>query len=463
MRFDNRTTESWQQADIDHYLHPFTDYKGLAVEKARVMVRGQGCHVWDSDGNRYLDGLAGLACVHVGYARPELIDAAAAQMRELVFFNSFFKATNKPAVALAEKLVEIAPRHMRHVFYVNSGSEANDTAIRLVRHYWALEGKPEKSVVIGREFAYHGSTIASASLGGMPPMHAQAADLPGFAHIPTPYQFLTGRGLSEEAYGVLAASWLEDKIREVGPERVAAFFLECVHGAGGGKFAPRNYFAEVQRICSKYDVLLVDDEVVCGFGRTGDWFGAHTYGLRPDLLCFAKGVTSGYVPLGGVLVGDRIARTLIDKGGEFYHGFTYSGHPTTCAVALANLEVIEREGLVRRVHDDTGPYFARMLASLADHTLVGEVRSVGLLAGVELVRDRATLEPLQPEGLIGERFRDLGLRHGLITRPVGETLLLAPPLVITHAEIDFMGQALRRALDDFQGEIEHGTVPGIPH
>jgi putrescine aminotransferase len=450
---NDRTTHDWQHADNAHYLHPFTDYQALHARGAMVVVRGSGCYVWDSDGNRYLDGLAGLACVQVGYGRAELADAASRQIRELSYFNSFFKATNPRAVELAERLVALAPAGFGHVFFVNSGSEANDTCIRMVRHYWALEGRPERTVIIAREAGYHGSTIAAASLSGMAPMHEQAARLPDFAHIPAPYQFALGRGLSAEAFARAASGWLEEKILEIGPGRVAAFVAEPLQGAGGAKMPPPGYWAEIRRICRKYDVLLVIDEVVCGFGRTGAWFGSQTYGIEgADLMCVAKGITSGYIPLAAVLVGDRIADALIGKGGEFHHGFTYSGHPVACAVALANLDIIARERLVERVRDEIGPHFAAGLASLAGHPLVGEVRSCGLVGAVELVADRATLSPLEPAGEAGERFRDHGLRHGIITRPVGETIVLMPPLVISAAEVDTLVGAFGGALDDYAAE-----------
>jgi putrescine aminotransferase len=318
-----------------------------------------------------------------------------------------------------------------------------------------LAGKPEKQIIIAREFSYHGSTLASASLSGMPPMHAQAAALPGFAHIPTAYQFKEGRGLSEEEYALKAAHFLEEKIREIGSEKVAAFVAEPVHGAGGGQMPPGNYWGEIQRICKKYDVLLVVDEVVTGFGRTGNWFGSETFGIEGiDLMPMAKGITSGYVPLGAVMVGDRIAETLIDRGGEFYHGFTYSGHPVSCAVALENLAVMEEKNLVQKVAKETGPYLSeRMQQALAGHPMVGAVRTCGLIGAMELVRDKETLAPLEPAGEVGELYKPLAMAHGVITRPVGETVLVMPPLIIDNQEIDFLVDQMALALDDFREQI----------
>jgi putrescine---pyruvate transaminase len=450
----NRDTNDWQQADLDSYLHPFTDYKGLQKDKAKIIVRGEGCHVWDSDGNKYLDGLAGLACVNIGYGRKEIGQAVVDQINTLSYFNSFFKASNKPAIQLAEKLAEITPSGLNHVFYANSGSEANDTALRMVRQFWALEGKPEKNVIISREMAYHGSTVAAGALSGMPPMHEQAAVVDNIEHIQCPYKFAYGRDMDEEEFGVLAAGWLQEKIMEIGADRVAAFFVEPIQGAGGAKIPPKNYFVEVQKICTENDVLLVVDEVICGFGRTGNWFASETFGIEKiDLMCLAKGITSAYTPLSALMVSDRIANTFIEKGGEFFHGFTYSGHPVSCAVALENIRIMEDEGMVKQVGEDTGPYFADQLATLADHEIVAEVRSCGLLAGIELVRDKETLEPISEDmdecDEICEVFRDFCLNHGIITRPIHSTVMLTPPLIISRAEIDFLVKKLRLALDDF--------------
>jgi len=345
------------------------------------------------------------------------------------------------------------------VFYANSGSEANDTALRMVRRYWQLRGRPERRVIIAREMACHGSTVAAGALSGMPPMHEQGAEAPDIAHIPTAYPFGLGRDMDEAAFGRLAASWLEEKILELDPERVAAFVAEPVHGAGGGKIPPANYFAEVQRICRQYDVLLVIDEVICGFGRTGRWFGCETYGIEaPDLVCLAKGITSGYLPLSGVMVSDRIAAVLVEEGGEFHHGFTCSGHPVACSVALENIRLLEEAGIVAQVGDDTGPYFGECLQTLADHRRVAEVRSVGLIGAVELVRSRDPLEHFDDDGAACERFRDCCRAHGIITRPIGSTIVMMPPLIIGRAEIDFLVERFRLALDDFAALAGAGAV-----
>jgi len=450
-----RVTAQLCEVDRAHYLHPFTDHAELYASSGPLIIeRAKGSHVWDTDGNRYLDGLAGLCCVNIGYGREELGTAAARQIGELAYFNSFFKCTHRRAIELSERITALAPAGFNRIFYCNSGSESNDTAIRMVRHYWTLMGQPQRQTIIGRWFGYHGSTVAAAAMGGIPPIHEQAGTAPGFAHIQPPYQFGLGRDQTPEAFGITAARWLEEKILELGPDNVAAFIAEPLQGAGGGKMPPATYWPEIQRICTKYGILLVVDEVITGFGRTGAWFGCETYAIRSaDLICFAKGVTSGYVPLGGVLVGDRVADTLIERGGEFHHGFTYSGHPVAAAVALANIDIMEREALVARARDDIGPYFGKALQRLAGHRLVGEVRNVALFGAVELVADRNTLEPLTPVGEIGEKLRPHALRHGIIIRPILETVIVSPPLIITHAEVDFLVERFGLALDDYAREL----------
>jgi putrescine aminotransferase len=380
-------TRALQQLDSAHYLHPFTDHGALRDRGARVMVRGDGIYLWDSDGHKVIDGMSGLWCVNVGYGRASMTQAVARQMDTLPFYNSFFNTTNVPAVLLAARLVEQAPPGFSHVFFTGSGSEANDTILRMVWRYWQLMGQPGRQAIISRRNAYHGSTVAGASLGGMAGMHAQGAlPIPGIHHIEQPNFAEHGSGMSEAEFGLRAAGWLEEKILELGPENVAAFIGEPVQGAGGVIIPPPTYWPEIQRICDKYGVLLVSDEVICGFGRLGTWFGCQLMGCRPDLIAFAKGVTSGYVPLGGVLVGARVAHALVEKGGDFNHGFTYSGHPVACAAALENLRIMIDERLVERVALETGPYLKAAFGALASHPLVGHAESMGMAAGLNLVR-----------------------------------------------------------------------------
>ncbi|MDW7746123.1 aspartate aminotransferase family protein [Halomonas sp.] len=441
-------SHSLQALDRAHHLHPFTDFKALGEEGSRIIERAEGVYIFDAEGNRILDGMAGLWCVNLGYGREELVTAAAEQMRQLPYYNNFFKTTHPPAVKLAEKLCALAPAHLNHVFFTGSGSEANDTVLRMVRRYWALKGRPEKQWVIGRENGYHGSTVAGMSLGGMAPMHDQGGPcVPGITHVRQPWWFGEGRDQDPEAFGRKCATAIEERILELGEEKVAAFIAEPVQGAGGAIMPPESYWPAVKAVLAKYDILLVVDEVICGFGRLGEWFGSVHYDLAPDLVPIAKGLSSGYLPIGGVLVGDRVADTLVEEGGEFFHGFTYSGHPVCAAVALKNLELMEAEGVVERVRDELGPYLARRWATLSDHPLVGEARSLGLMGALELI-DPASGERFDKALAAGNLCRDISFRRGLVMRSVGDTMIIAPPLVITREQIDELVTLAREALDE---------------
>ncbi len=443
-----RSTKEWQDADSAHYLHPFTDFKSLAQKGSRIITRAENIYLWDSDGHKILDAMSGLWCVNVGYGRQELISAATKQLQELPFYNSFFQTATPPAIELAELLAQVTPPQFKHVFFSGSGSEGNDTVVRMVRRYWDVLGQPERTVIISRKNAYHGSTMAGASLGGMSGMHAQGGlPIPGIAHIEQPFWFEFGRNMSRDEFGLKAAGWLEAKILEIGADKVAAFIGEPIQGAGGVIVPPDTYWPEIQRICDKYGVLLVSDEVICGFGRTGCWFGCETFGSRPDLMTFAKGVTSGYIPLGGVMVGERIAKVLIEQGGEFNHGYTYSGHPVACAVALANIRLIQRDKLVEKVHDDLGPYLATHYAELAKHPLVGEVQSCGLMAALQIVKDKATGQVFDPTLEVGMLCRGHCFGNGVIMRAVGDRMIIAPPLVINRDQIDEMVALIKKCLD----------------
>jgi putrescine aminotransferase len=448
-----RTTQEWQAADSAHFLHPFTDFKGLARKGSRIIERADNIYLWDSDGAKILDAMSGLWCVNVGYGQQALVEAAAKQMQQLPFYNAFFQTATPPAIALAELLAEVAPG-FGHVFFSGSGSEGNDTIVRMVRRYWDVCGQPERTVIISRHNAYHGSTMAGASLGGMAGMHAQGGlPIPGITHIEQPYWWDHGRpaGLTRDEFGLQAARWLEARILEIGADKVAAFIGEPVQGAGGVIIPPATYWPEVERICRKHGILLVADEVITGFGRTGRWFGSETMGFKPDLMTFAKGVTSGYIPVGGVLVGDRVAEALIERGGEFNHGYTYSGHPVACAVALANIGLIRELGLVERVHDDVGPYLAAHYRELAQHPLVGDAETCGLMGALLLVKDKGAdprdSQPFAESIEIGMACRAHCFREGLIMRAVGDRMIIAPPLVITRAQIDEMVALIRRCLD----------------
>jgi putrescine aminotransferase len=443
-----RTTAAWQELDRQHYLHPFTDYKSLHAKGTRVIVRAEGVYLYDSDGNRILDGMAGLWCVNLGYGRRELAEAAYRQLLELPYYNSFFQTAHPPAIELAKQLVDLTPPQFNRVFFTGSGSEGNDTVVRLVRRYWDLLGQPQRKVIISRVNAYHGSTMAGASLGGMAFMHEQGGlPIPDIVHVPQPYWYGEGGEDAPAEFGLRVAGELERKILELGADRVAAFIGEPIQGAGGVIIPPETYWPEVQRICDRHGILLVADEVICGFGRTGHWFGSDLYGLRPDLMTIAKGLSSGYLPIGGVMVADRVADVLIERGGEFAHGYTYSGHPAACAVASVNLALIRQERLVERTREETGPYLAARWRELAEHPLVGEARSVGLIGALELVRDKRTRRFFDKRGEVGTICRDFCFQNGLIMRAVRDTMIISPPLVITTEQIDELAGKARRCLD----------------
>ncbi|MCQ4324925.1 aspartate aminotransferase family protein [Stutzerimonas stutzeri] len=439
-------TLHWQALSRDHHLPPFTDYKALNAKGTRIITRASGVYLWDSEGHKILDAMAGLWCVNVGYGREELVEAAARQMRELPYYNLFFQTAHPPAVALAKAIADIAPDGMNHVFFTGSGSEANDTVLRMVRHYWAIKGKPAKKVVIGRWNGYHGSTVAGASLGGMKAMHGQGDfPIPGIEHIDQPYWFGEGGDMDPDAFGLRVAEQLERKILEVGEDKVAAFIAEPIQGAGGVIIPPDSYWPKIREILARHDILFIADEVICGFGRTGEWFGSDYYGLKPDLMPIAKGLTSGYIPMGGVVVRDEVVQTL-NEGGEFYHGFTYSGHPVAAAVALENIRILREEKIVERVKAKTAPYLQSRWQELLEHPLVGEARGVGMLGALELVKNKKTRERFAEPG-VGMLCREHCFRNGLVMRAVGDTMIISPPLVIGEAEIDELIGKVRRCLD----------------
>ena len=456
----NHTATDIQAWDAAHFMHPFTDHQSLAQMGAKVITHAKGIYVTDSDGNELLDAMSGLWCVNVGYGRQALADAASEQMLKLPYYNAFFNTTNEPAVRLAKALIDLAPasgdKRFTHVFYSSSGSESNDSNVRMVRRYWDLMGQPQRKVIIGRINGYHGSTVAGASLGGMSGMHAQGdLPIPNIAHIDQPYyQDKRLPGETEEAFGIRAAGWLEEKILEIGADKVAAFIGEPVQGAGGVIVPPSTYWPEIQRIVDRYGILLISDEVICAFGRLGHWFAYERFGMRPDLVTFAKGITSGYVPLGGVLISDRVTKVLIEKGGELTHGYTYSGHPVACAVALANLKIMQDEQLVTRVHDDTGPYLAQHFAKLAEHPLVGLAQTCGFVGALLLVKDKATGERFDAQVDVGMRCRAHCFANGLIMRAVGDRMIIAPPLVMTRADVDELARRIGVVLDLTLAELK---------
>ena len=452
---EKRSREAWQELDKGHHLHPFTDHKDLHARRSRIITRAEGGYIFEADGHRILDAMSGLWCVNAGYGRQELVDAATAQMRELPYYNNFFQCAHPPSIELAAKLQAVSQPQLNRVFFTGSGSESNDTILRMVRTYWDLMGQPQRHTVISRHNAYHGSTVAAASLGGMKPMHKQSGlPIPGIVHVEQPYWFGSDRSQSPEEFGRAAARAIEEKIREVGPDNVAAFIGEPIQGAGGVIIPPDSYWPEVQRICDEYGILLISDEVITGFGRLGEWFGADYFGTRPDFMPFAKGITSGYLPLGGVYVSDRVADVLVDKAGEFAHGYTYSGHPVACAVAIANLDILQREKLVERVRDDIGPYLQAKWHALAEHPLVGEARMVGLMGAFELVRDKETMERFDKDKGAGAVFRDNAIANGVCLRATGDTIICAPPFVLSHAEADELIDKTLRTLEQTREALD---------
>jgi len=441
-------TRELQALDAAHHMHPFTAGGELAAKGARVITRANGAMLTDSDGNQILDAMAGLWCVNIGYGRNELADVAARQMRELPYYNTFFQTTHVPAIALSAKLAELAPGNLNHVFYGSGGSDANDTNLRLVRHYWAAKGKPDKKVVISRLNAYHGSTMAGASLGGMKPMHEQGGlPIPDIAYIDEPNWYAHGGDTDPEEFGLERARQLEQKIAELGENKVAAFIAEPVQGAGGVIIPPDSYWPEIQRICVDHDILLIADEVICGFGRTGNWFGSQTFDIRPDIMTIAKGMSSGYAPIGGSLISDEIVQ-VVNEAGDFNHGYTYSGHPVSAAVALENLRILEEENIIGHVQNVAAPYLKQKWEALADHPLVGEARICGMMGSLAMTPHKPSRAGFaNGAGQVGVICRDHCFANGLVMRHVGDRMIISPPLILTREDIDMLIERATRALD----------------
>ena len=446
-------TRRLQELDAAHHVHPFSDTAALNREGVRVINKADGVYLWDSEGQKIIDGMAGLWCVQLGYGNAELASAGYEALRALPYYNHFFKTSNPWTIQLAAKLATILPKGHERVLFANSGSEANDSALKLIRYFWNLRGKPRKKIHISRDLAYHGVTFAGASLSGLSPMHPQW-DLPlaGFEKVPAPYWFgakAAGFGeMDPDTFGVAIARKLEEKILALGPENVASFSAEPVQGAGGVIFPPSTYWPEVQAICAKYDVLLHLDEVITGFGRVGEWFGAARYGIEPNVMTMAKGLSSGYQPISAISLDMRMAETILNANEELVHGFTYSGHPVASAVALKNLEMIERDNIVSNVKRNIGPYLQKRLREcFEEHPIVGEVRGEGLLAAIELVPDKRERAFFPNVGDVGTRCRNYCFDSGLVCRAIRDTMVLAPPLVIRQSEIEEIIALLGAAID----------------
>jgi putrescine---pyruvate transaminase len=433
-------------SDHEHLIHPL--FHPNEQKEPLVWVKGTGSTLHSADGREFIDGLSCLWNVHIGHGRKELAQAAARQMEQLAFASGYTGSTTLPAVQLGEKLASLMYPSIKRFFFTSGGGESTDSAIKTARFFWNSQGKADKTKIISREHAYHGVTLAAMSATGIPafwPMFG--GKLPGFLHIPSPYPYRFVQEDNSVSPGIAAANLLEKALLAEDPETVAAFIAEPVQGAGGLIVPPDDYFKRIREICDKYDVLLISDDVITGFGRTGRWFGLERYGIQPDMVTFAKGITSGYAPLGGIGISERIYRVIAEAPPErrWMHAFTYSGHPTMCAVALANLEVIEREGLVEEA-ERKGTKLLSALRQLLTLEHVGEVRGVGLMGAIELVEDKASRKAFAPGLKTGERLYRECVQRGLFSRFRGDIYMLAPPFVITDEQIDRMVNILGDAI-----------------
>ncbi|WP_298380190.1 aspartate aminotransferase family protein [Azospirillum sp.] len=432
-------------------LHPYTNLHAHETQGPLIIERGEGVRVYDDADNAYIEGMASLWCVSLGWGEERLVQAAANQMRKLSSYHIFGHKSHEPGIDLAEKLIGLAPVPMSKVFFANSGSEANDTAVKLIWYYNNALGRPDKKKILARVRGYHGVTVATASLTGLPNNHRDF-DLPiaRISHADCPHHYRNAKpGESEEEFATRLAEQLEAQILAEGPDTVAAMFCEPIMGAGGVVVPPATYYEKIQAVLKKYDVLLVADEVICGFGRTGNFWGSQTMGLRPDILTCAKQLSSGYLPISAVMVSDAIYRACVDESkkiGTFGHGYTYSAHPVAAAVALETLAIYQERDMVGHVRD-VAPLFQRRLRALADHPLVGEARGVGLIGAIELVADKTTKATFEPVGRAGAVVNGLAQEHGLIVRAMGDSIALCPPLVISEEDINQVFDRLAKALD----------------
>ncbi|MEO8043399.1 MAG: aminotransferase [Spartobacteria bacterium] len=440
------SSEALRELDARFHLHPFTNHDEMHAQGTHLVRSSDGVYVEDETGRKLIDGLAGLWCTNVGYNRREIIDAVTEQMSKVAFYPSFFNTTTEPPVRLAAKLASLAPARLNHTIFSNSGSEANETALKIIRGYNKHRGKSEKTKILSRTFSYHGVTLGATSMTGLPGCYLPFdLPLPGFIHVPGPHHYAADTKLDPAAYGQWCVKETARIIEKEGAGTIAALFAEPVQGAGGVIVPPEGYLKALRELCRKNDILFVADEVITGFGRLGDWFASNLWDLDPDLMTLAKGITSGYLPLGATMVCDEIAE-VIEHGGYFAHGFTYSGQPTTAAAALANIDVLEKEKLIPYVRDDAGPYFQEKLQSFANHRAVGEVRGYGLIGAIELI-PREGKAALTATSMLGNKAVSLIRAEGVIVRGIRDLIALSPPLIITRAEIDQLFDAVRKGLD----------------
>jgi 4-aminobutyrate--pyruvate transaminase len=445
-------SNSIEARDVQNVLHPYTNAVVHESEGPLVISRGDGIYVVDNDGNRYIEGLSGLFCASLGFSEPRLVAAALQQLQRLPFYHSFGGKSHETAIELAERLIALAPVPMSKVFFANSGSEANDTAIKMVWYFHNAIGKPRKKKIISRTKAYHGVTIASASLTGLPNNH-RSFDLPidRIIHTDCPHFYRFGEpGETEEQFATRCARSLERLIEKEDPETVAAFFAEPLMASGGCIVPPRTYYEKVQEVLRKYDILLIADEVICGFGRTGNMFGCESFGMRPDMVTMAKQLSASYQPISALMINDKIYSAIRSESGRigtFGHGFTYGGHPVATAVALETLKIYEDRDIVGHVRA-IAPAFQAGMRELGEHPLVGEARGMGLIATLELVKDRCTKEPFDPTLGVAAYAGKRAQSHGVITRALGDTINLCPPMIITAGQIEDLLSRIKLSLDD---------------
>lgn len=443
---------SLEARDAAFVLHPYTNASQHLKDGPLVIAKGEGIYIIDSDGNRYIEGLGGLFCASLGFSEQRLVDAATRQMQELPFYHSFGGKSHETAIELAERLIRLAPVPMSKVFFANSGSEANDTALKLVWYYHNAIGKPEKKKVISRWRAYHGVTIGSASLTGLPNNHRDF-DLPidRVLHTDCPEYYRYGlAGETEEEFATRCAASLEDLILAEGPDTIGAFFAEPLMASGGCIVPPPTYYEKIQAILRRYDILLIADEVICGFGRLGTMFGSESFGLQPDMIAMAKQLSAAYQPISALMVNEKVHAAIVtesEKIGTFGHGFTYSGHPVATAVALETLNIYEERDIVGHVQQ-VAPLFQRRLHALSEHPLVGNARGRGLIGTLELVRNKETKESFKPADAIAVHAGKRAQVHGVVTRALGDNYSLCPPLIITETQINDMFDRSEKALDD---------------
>lgn len=450
-------SNSLHAKDIASIVHPQSNVSRHLEIGPTLITKGEGVHVVDETGAKLIEGAAGLWCATLGFGVERLAKVAYEQMRNIGYYHIYRHTSHESAIELADKLLEIAPVPMSKVLFQCSGSEANDTAIKLVWYYWHAVGRPEKKKLIARRLSYHGSTCAAVSLTGKPDMHADfGLPFPGFLHTEFPHYYrFAAEGETEEAFATRMATALEDLIIREGPDTIAAFWAEPVMGAGGAVMPPATYFEKVQAVLKKYDILFVADEVICGFGRTGNMWGSQTFGLEPDMISCAKALSAGLAPISALLINERIFKAMVsesEKLGNFAHGYTYAGHPVTTAVALETLRIYDEMDIVAHVRR-MEPAFLRNLHALREHPLVGDARGCGLIGGVELIKDKGTREPFAAETQVPARIEKRARQNGVILRFIGNRIAFSPPLIIAEPQIDELFKRLRRALDDTWEEV----------